>query len=139
MKDPTFILETLKQKYPIHSGSNNLYLGGDVTRKNGHTFLSGKTYISNTCKKIEKICNTELKHYDSPMATDDHPELDDSMLLNEKDHSIYRLLIGCAQWIITLGRFDIHLAVSTLSRFSQSSRQGQNRYPTMEGTISQRS
>lgn len=123
-KDPTSIVAALRLKYPIHPGSNNLYLGGDVIKKDDHMFISGKTYITNVCKKIETLCGINLKHYDTPVATDDHPELDDSMILNDRDHSIYRLLIGSAIWAITLGRFDILYAVKTLSRFSQTPRQG---------------
>ena len=39
-------------------------------------------------------------------------------------HSVYRFLIGAAQWIIILGRMDILHAVSTLSHFNQLPRQG---------------
>lgn len=65
-----------------------------------------------------------MKHYDTPMATDDHPEIDDSAILDEKYQSIYRLLIGSAQWTITLGRLDILYAVATLSRFQQQPTKG---------------
>ena len=49
-----------------------------------------------------------------------HPKLDDSLLLGPADHSKCGSLIGCANWIITSGRFDIAYAVNLLSRFSQA-------------------
>ena len=65
-----------------------------------------------------------IKKYKTPMIADDHPELDNTPLLNDKNISLYRMLIGCAMWAITLGTFDIHYATSTLSRFLQIPREG---------------
>jgi hypothetical protein len=113
-EDPPSIVKILGEKYPVKAGSANLYLGGDVIHSNGSMFLTAKTYIKNVCSKIESLCEMSLKHFDSPMATDDHPEIDDTTLLDDKTHSIYRLLIGSAQWTITLGRFDIMYAVAAL-------------------------
>ena len=38
--------------------------------------------------------------------------------------SIYKSLLGSANWIITLGRFDIAYATNTLSRYSMAPRLG---------------
>jgi hypothetical protein len=67
--------------------------------ENGHTSraISAHTYIQNIRSKIETLIKSSLKYYDS------HPELDDSVLLEPEDHGIYRMLIGSAQWIISLG------------------------------------
>ena len=51
------------------------------------------------------------------MDKDDHPELDDTSLLSEEDIKVYQSMIGALQWAITLGRFDISVAVIPLSRF----------------------
>ena len=53
-----------------------------------------------------------------------HPELDDSPLINAEEHSKYRSLVGCTNWLVILGRFDIAYAVNALSRFSMAPRQG---------------
>src|SRR5210317_107980 len=58
------------------------------------------------------------------MSEVEHPELDDSQLLCTAQHSKYRSLIGCATWIVTLGRFDIAYAVNTYARFSQAPKEG---------------
>jgi len=58
------------------------------------------------------------------MDPDYHPELDDSPLLGPTDESMYRSLIGSAQWAITLGRMDITYATSMLSRYNMAPREG---------------
>jgi len=73
---------------------------------------------------VVSLCGIDLTHFDSPMATDDHPELDDTTFLDTRSHSIYRFLVGASQWIITLGRLDILYAVATMSHFNQTPRQG---------------
>ena len=36
----------------------------------------------------------------------------------------YLTMVGQLQWLVTLGRFDIHAQVATMSRFRASPRQG---------------
>jgi len=58
------------------------------------------------------------------MASDDHPEIDGSGALNHDDqHSRYQMLIGCGQWAVTLGRFDVMYATQTMARFSAAPKQ----------------
>ena len=47
-----------------------------------------------------------------------HPELDDSPIMPPEDHSCFRSLVEWANWLITLGQFDIAYAAQALSRFS---------------------
>jgi len=89
-----------------------------------HRAISAHTYIQNVCAKIETLIKSTLKSYDSPMAPSDHPELDDTSLLGPEDHGIYRMLIGSAQWVISLGRLDIMYATSVLSRYCNAPRHG---------------
>src|SRR5210317_2424014 len=58
------------------------------------------------------------------MSEVEHPELDDSLLLSPANHSKYHSYIGCATWLVTLGRFKIAHAVNTYARFSQAPREG---------------
>jgi hypothetical protein len=53
-----------------------------------------------------------------------HPEADETDFLGEKDASLYRGLIGSANWMITLGRFDIAYATNAMARFGMKPRQG---------------
>jgi hypothetical protein len=62
--------------------------------------------------------------YKTPMSEVTHPELDESPLLNASDHAKFRSIVGCANWLITLGRFDIAYATNQYSRFAHAPRQG---------------
>ena len=64
------------------------------------------------------------KEYSSPLQKGDHPELDVSDLLDEKGIAQYQSLIGTLQWAVTLGRFDIQCAVTTMSSFRAAPRIG---------------
>ena len=57
------------------------------------------------------------------MATDAHPELDDSDFLNTEEHKQFQHIIGLGQWIVLTGRIDITYAVSSLARFASSPRE----------------
>ena len=58
------------------------------------------------------------------MKVDIHPELDNSEMLNDKEHKHFQKIMGMAQWIVTSGRFDICHAVASLSRFAAAPRKG---------------
>jgi len=120
------IIKILHEPFFIHTCSTNtVFLGGDVfSLQAGCPFISVKTYINQTCKKIETPCDVELQHFDDPMATDDHHENEDTQFFDPKFHSIYRFLTDAGKWVITVGRFDILLAVSTLSRVFEPPRTG---------------
>ena len=53
------------------------------------------------------------KKYHSPLEANDNPELDTSEFLDENGVKIFQSLIGQAQWVIQLGRFDISVHVMT--------------------------
>ena len=46
-----------------------------------------------------------------------HPELDASELLDDNEITVYQSLIGALQWAVSIGRFDIHTSVMTMSGF----------------------
>ncbi len=58
------------------------------------------------------------------MVADYCPELENSPLLDVSEVAKYQMLIGCLNWIITLGRFDVQYATSTLSRYSTCPKEG---------------
>ena len=59
-----------------------------------------------------------------PLDKDNHPELDETVLLDRNDIKIYHSMIGASQWAITLGRFDILPSVMIMSRFRVAPRKG---------------
>ena len=53
-----------------------------------------------------------------------HPEMDESPLLNMARQQQYQALLGMGQWLVTIGRFDLCFAISSLSRFGTCPREG---------------
>jgi hypothetical protein len=68
--------------------------------------LSTKMYVNNGVSKFEAIFECEFKEHKSPMEASYHLESDTSDLGGPREASIYRGLIGSANWMITLGQFD---------------------------------
>ena len=60
----------------------------------------------------------------TPLIKGDHPELDATSELDIDGLKKYQSLIGALQWIVTLGRLDIAVAVMTLSSFRAAPREG---------------
>jgi hypothetical protein len=128
-KRPQDIIEPLKNrfKYELKGvGEPEYYNGANICKNpvTGCWEFSGKTYIKNVCEKIEKLLGVNLKNYGSPMEVGDHSEMDETDLLPPEQIPIYQMLIGCAQWAVTIGRFDIQYATITLARFAQLPREG---------------
>jgi hypothetical protein len=127
-RNPDEIIETLQTcyKYKLGGvGTPEYYNGADISfDKNGYAQMSAKTYIKNVIERIETLLECTLKNYGSPMDTGDHPELDESDLLGPPNIQIYQMLIGCAQWAVTIGRFDIQYATNTLARYASMPREG---------------
>jgi hypothetical protein len=131
-KDPMAIITEVKKDYILKGvGEPEYYLGGNIETCDEHwekegvtTALSAKTYIKNVLEKMEHLFGGAFATWDTPMAQDLHPELDDSPFLNSGEASKFRTLNGSANWMITLGRFDIHYAIQALSHFDMAPRQG---------------
>ena len=95
-------------------------------------FREGKTLCYAPKKYIEKMEATYVRLFgekpsrkvSSPLKSGDNPELDTSEFLDEKDTKIYQSMIGAAQWVISIGRFDIGVHIMTLSSFRSQPRQG---------------
>ena len=74
----------------------------------------------------QRIENNEdqPKCYMTPLDKNDHPELDTSEIFEGDMAAKYLTMVGQLQWLVTLGRFDIHAQVATMSRFRAAPRQG---------------
>ena len=121
------IMTELQSKYPMKGvGRPEIYLGGNIGYHSPMNvlYMSAEKYTTDSIKKLEDLFEGELRKQNSPMQSDYHPELDTSAYLGEEDHARYRMLVGSAQWAISLGRFDIAYAVSTLARYSALPREG---------------
>jgi hypothetical protein len=72
----------------------------------------------------ETMFGSKPKEYSTPLAEKYHMELDNSELLDDRGNKQYQSLIGALQWFVTLGRFDIHLGIATMSSFRVAPCQG---------------
>jgi hypothetical protein len=124
-RDPMGIIDVIKKSYSLKGvGAPKYYLGGnmdDVSEKQWIDdgvipVLSMRMYIANVMEKLEKLVGVEqFWKANCPMSDLYHPELNNLPLLDDLHSSKYCALIGSANWIITLGRFNIAYATMALS------------------------
>ena len=69
----------------------------------GDWMISCKLYIKEAIQHIERLLDGSLRTEKSPMVTGDHPEQDESSLLDNEWHRIYQQLIGMALWVLIPG------------------------------------
>ena len=77
--------------------------------------------LADTYKRLDN--EDPPKGYKTPLDKNDHPELDTSEILEGDMAAKYLTMVGQLQWLVTLGRFDIHAQVATMSRFRAAPRQ----------------
>ena len=129
MKNPASFVDILKAKYNFHfkgTGPLTFHLGADFYRdSHGTLSMAPRKYIERMLTNYKLIFGEKpwMTVY-SPLEKGDHPELDDSELLDQTGITQYQSLIGSLQWAITLGRFDIATAVMTMSSFRSAPRRG---------------
>ena len=85
--------------------------------------MGSKTYVKEYITKIEDLFGTITKSR-VLMSPGDHPETNSSPYFTPDDKELYQMLIGMGMWVITLGRFDIMLAINVLSQYSSQPREG---------------
>ncbi|MEM9358869.1 MAG: hypothetical protein AAGB04_22030, partial [Pseudomonadota bacterium] len=66
-----------------------------------HLALSAKTYLTIMISKNEKLLMHEFKQRKIPMASDCHPELNDTSFLRGNDIALYCVMMGNCNWAIT--------------------------------------
>ena len=129
-RNPQAIIDALEGK-PNNfilkgTGEVKFHLGCDFFRDETGTLCFGpKTYIERLALQYKSLFGEmPSTKVTSPLEKNDHPELDTSPLLDEDGVTHYQSLIGALQWVITLGRFDIAVAVMTMSSFRVAPRVG---------------
>ena len=106
-------------------GKPVFHLGGYFFRDKDNTLVWGpSTYVKIMLTNYELMFNEKPKEALSPMVEKDHPELDLTKDLDECGIKQYQSLIGALQWLVTLGRFDILIGVTTVGSFRVSPRKG---------------
>ena len=129
MKDPAPFVETLTKKYQFKlkgTGSISFHLGCDFFRdEDGVLCMAPRKYIEKMESAYERMFGQKPRQkYTSPLEKGDHPETDTTDFLDDKGINDYQSLIGMMQWAISLGRFDIHTAVMTMSSYTNAPRIG---------------
>jgi Reverse transcriptase (RNA-dependent DNA polymerase) len=129
MKNPHEFISVLESKYKFKlkgTGPIEVHLGMTFQRdEEGDLCISSAKFIEKMIGTYEKFFGEKPKqNVSSPLEKGDHPELDTSELLDSQGISIYQSLIGSLQWAVSIGRFDIHTAVMTLSGFRVAPRRG---------------
>ena len=129
MKNPQEFISVLENKYKFKlkgTGPIEVHLGMDFHRdKEGDLCISSAKFIDKLICTYEKFFGEKPKqNVTSPLEKGDHPELDTSELLDSQGITIYQSLIGSLQWAVSIGRFDIHTAVMTMSGFRVAPRRG---------------
>lgn len=124
-RDAQGIMNGIKETYNIKSeGPPDYYLGNDFKQdKKGRWCFGCKRYIKEAIIRIETMFGTIPKST-VPMTASDHPETDDSEVLDDEKHRQFQMLMGILNWIVTIGRLDVAFATMSLSRFSACPRQG---------------
>jgi hypothetical protein len=126
VQEPQPIMDQLKSIFTIKSeGPPEYYLGNNYKQdKKGRWCIGCCTYIKESEARVEALLGKLLPKHDVPMTPGDHPELDDSELLGDEQHTEYQMLIGMLNWIVVIGRIDIAFAISSLSHFVTCPRKG---------------
>jgi hypothetical protein len=129
-KNPQAIIDALTGD-PVNfklkgTGPVKFHLGCDYYRDEGGTLcVAPLKYIKRMLDAYKLMFGVAPKqNIQSPLEKGDHPELDESPLLDKDGIRKYQSLIGTLQWTISLGRFDIAMAVMTMSSFRVAPREG---------------
>jgi hypothetical protein len=124
-KDPQAVMDLIQSIYAIKSiGPPDYHLGNDYKKdKKGRWCIGCKKYLVETIKQVERMFGS-LKKYSNLMETGDHPELDNSKVLNDDGHRKFQMLMGILVWVVTIGRIDVAHSASSLSRFTMCPQEG---------------
>ena len=128
-KNPGVYINKLRENYPLRHVEENpdFYLGNNVSKRNDGTIkISLEKYIKEVVRRFENKHGT-LRKENVPSSPGDHPENDDSALLDEEGITDFQSVVGVCQWISIAARMDITLAVSSISRFASKPREGHMR------------
>ena len=127
-KNPQEFFDSLVNKYKYilkGVGPPSYHLGGDFGRDpDGTLYWGAQRYIEKLMFNYERMFGCLPNKYNSPLNPNDSPELDTSELLDEMGIKMFQSMIGALQWCVTLGRFDIAVAVMSLSSFRAAPREG---------------
>ena len=125
-QDPGKIIHIPNQDCKLNikgEGPLSYHLGADCTRdKDKILGCQPKKYIDGLLESHQPMFKQDPQKMRTPLDKNDHPELDGTELLTGEPIQHYLTMIGQLQWLVTLGRFDIHAQVTTMPRFRSAPR-----------------
>ena len=138
--EPKQVMEYLASRYTLKPGSvqePDTYLGSQISKfyidgadspEKPRWAMSSEKYVKQAVSDVElELDKVDLclpTKVSTPLSQGYRPELDQSRELDGKRGQYYQSLIGVLRWICELGRVDILVAVSMLSRYVVSPREG---------------
>ena len=122
-------IQIFKSKYHLRvkgDGKLTYHLGADYFEDPDGTFVSQpKQYIDKLADTYKRLFNEDPPTgHKTPLDKNDHPKQDISEILEGDMAAKYLTMVGHLQWLVTLGRFDIHAQVASMSRFRAAPSQG---------------
>ena len=140
MEDPQEFMKELAKRFTLKEGSveePTLYLGADVIKWYiAESDDPGKVRWALASTKYTKRAIADLEveldavkrrlptKVTTPLASGYRPEVNQTTELNAERQNYFQGLIGVLRWICELGRVDILMPVSLLSRYLVSARTG---------------
>jgi hypothetical protein len=108
---------------------SKFYIDGADDPEKPRWAMSSEKYVKQAAAdvetELEKVDQGLLTRVTTPVSSQSYrPELDQSRELDAKRGQYYQSLIGVLRWICELGHIDILVAVSMLSRYVVSPREG---------------
>jgi hypothetical protein len=90
----------------------------DFTRdEDGTLCILPTKYTKKLIKIYEKSFSMKPNEFPSPLEKGDHPEVNTSELCTMEQIAQYQSMIGSLHQIVTIGKFNIHKVVMTMSGF----------------------
>jgi hypothetical protein len=86
--------------------------------------MSSYKYVERAIKDVENVGLGLPKRTTTPLSQGYRPELDETAELDAQRLNYYQGLVGVLQWICELGKVDILMPVSLMSRYLVSAREG---------------
>jgi Reverse transcriptase (RNA-dependent DNA polymerase) len=139
--NPQVIMDSLSKHYTLKQGSvrpPSEYLGSDLKSFDIPSTgtepvstcwsMSSETYIKRAVAKVKRTLSEAGQRLRTksvtPMTPDYRAKLDMTPELDDGQTNYFQGLIEVLRWIVELGRFDIMVAVTFLSRYLAALRQG---------------
>lgn len=120
-QDADGVVTEIETMFDLSHCDGSSFLGLDIAE--GGASIGAASYLHRVIPELEAELGP-FREADSPTATGDHPEEDDSPLLGPEDHKIFQRLLGTCTWVGSTTRPDVSFAICSIARFQCAPREG---------------